>query len=371
MISGTHNLRVGRWGLVGISTMAIILVAAATEHDANWERLRAMPTDERTRLLGILRKFDLELTPEQRASVREVDRRLSELSPDRRAQYEAVLRRYHDWLNGLPESRQTELTEKPRAERLALIRKWIAERPVPAGDTQELMSVVEVGELSPFELASAFKIWQSVRDDQKQRLAGLKDHDRRAALFKMGERMKTPIPRETRPDDYDEEKWLGKVHEFLRTTRPILLAEDVVKKKMEEARKRAEWQDEKARKKIEDAMRRFEAGHREVLRRMAINYYVRQTRVSGTVDSERLARFVAVLPDWLRTCFDSLPPDEARRRLTIAYRLAIPPSEEIGSPRTSATKVSKARPSPSKKPGAAARPKQKPAGEADESPSPF
>ena len=157
MISETHKLRVGRWGLVGISAIAMILVAAATEHDANWERLRAMPAEERTRLLGILRKFDLELTPEQQASVRELDRRLSELSPDRRAHYEAVLRRYHNWLNGLPESRQTELAAKPAGERLALVRKWIAERPVPAGDTQELMSVVEVGELSPFELASALQ----------------------------------------------------------------------------------------------------------------------------------------------------------------------------------------------------------------------
>ncbi len=369
MISGTHKLRVGRWGLVGISAMAMILVAAATEHDANWERLRSMPTEERARLLGVLRKFDLELTPEQQASARELDRRLSELSPDRRAQYEAVLRRYHNWLNGLPESRQTELAAKPPGERLVLVRKWIAERPVPAGDTQELMSVVEVGELSPFELASAFKIWQALRDDQKQRLAGLKDHDRRTTLFNMGARMKNPIPRETRPDDYDEEKWLGKVQDYLRNMRPILLADEVVKKKFEDARKKAEGLEEKARKKVEDAVRKFEAGHREILRRMAINDYVRQTRIS-TVDSERLARFVAALPEWLRACFDPLPPDEARRRLSFAYRLVFPSPEEIGSPRSSAAKVSKGRPSPTRKPGASAKPKPKPS-DADENPAPF
>jgi hypothetical protein len=350
--------------------MAMILVAAATEHDANFERLRSMPADERTRLLGLLRRFDLELTPEQQASVRELDRRLSELSPDRRALFEAVLRRYHNWLNGLPESRQTELAAKPPAERFVLIRKWIAERPVPAGDTQELMSVIEAGELSPFELASAFKIWPSLREDQKAKLAGMKDHDRRTALFNMGARMKTPIPRETRPPDYDEEKWLGNLQAYLRSTRPILLAEDAVKKKVEEARKRAETLDEKARKKVEDAVRKVEAGHREMIRRMAINYYVRQTRVSSTVDSERLARFVAALPEWLRTCFDSLPPDEARRRLTFAYRLVFPPPDEIGSPQAPAAKVPKARTSPTRKSGAAARPKQK-ASEADESPAPF
>jgi hypothetical protein len=196
----------------------------------------------------------------------------------------------------------------------------------------------------------------------------LKEHERRPVLFNMGARMK--IPRETRPDDYDEEQWLGKVQGFLRSTRPILLADDVVKKKAEDARKRAEVQDEKARKKVEEAVRRFEAGHREVLRRMAINYYVRQTRVSSTVDSERLARFVAALPIWLQTCFDSLPPDEARRRLTFAYRLVFPPPEEIGAPKASAAKVSKARPTLTRKPGASAKPKPKPS-EADETPAPF
>ena len=127
---------------------------------------------------------------------------------------------------------------------------------------------------------------------------------------------------------------------------------------------------EKARKKVEEAVRRFEAGHREVLRRMAINYYVRQTRAGSTVDSSDWPRFVAASV-WLQTCFDSLPPDEARRRLTFAYRLVFPPPEEIGAPKASAAKVSKARPSPTRKPGAPAKPKLQ-ALEADETPeSPF
>jgi hypothetical protein len=369
MISETRKHRVGTWGLVGISATAMILVAAATEHDASWERLRAMPAEERSRLLTSLRKFDLELSPEQQASVRELDRRLSEASPVRRAQYEAVLRRYHNWLNGLPEGLQSELSAKPAGERMALVRKLIAERPVPAGDTQELLRVVEPGELSSFEVASAYKIWEALKDAQKTRLAGMNEHARRVALFNMGAGLRPPIPRETRPDDYDEEKWLGLLQDYLRNTRPILLAEDAVRKKVEEARKRAESLDESARKKLEDAVKKIETGHREVMKRLAINLYVSRTKVS-LVDSERLARFVAGLPPWLQTSFDPLPPDEAKRRLTFAYRLVFPSPDEIGSSKKSAVSAPKARTSPTRKAGTSAKPKQK-TSEPDESPAPF
>ncbi len=167
MISETPNRRLGAWKLVGTSAIAMILVAAATELDANSERLRAMPSEERNRLLANLQRFDLELTPEQRSSLRELDRRVSELSPDRRAHFEAILRRYHNWLEGLPENRQSELAAKPPGERMALVRGWIKERPLPIGDTPPLLRVLETGELSPFELASAYKIWHALNATQR------------------------------------------------------------------------------------------------------------------------------------------------------------------------------------------------------------
>src|SRR5438270_12446047 len=87
MIPDTRKYRLGIWGPVVISAMAMILVAAASEHDANRDRLRAMPPEERGRVLSNLRKFDLELSPEQQSAVRELDRRLSELPPEERGEY--------------------------------------------------------------------------------------------------------------------------------------------------------------------------------------------------------------------------------------------------------------------------------------------
>ncbi len=73
MIRKSKQHPVGTSGFVILSAIAMILVAAATEHDASWERLSAMPAEERTRLLESLRKFELQLTPEQQSALRDLD----------------------------------------------------------------------------------------------------------------------------------------------------------------------------------------------------------------------------------------------------------------------------------------------------------
>ncbi len=65
-----------------------------------------------------------------------------------------------------------------------------------------------------------------------------------------------------------------------------------------------------------------------------------------------------------------MPPDEARRRLTLAYRLVFPHPLEIDSSPGAADKTIKARPAPGKKAAGAQAPRQKPAPSGDE-PSPF
>ena len=41
---------------------------------------------------------------------------------------------------------------------------------MPAGDTQPILRVVEPGEYSPFELASAYRIWQASTEKQRSRI---------------------------------------------------------------------------------------------------------------------------------------------------------------------------------------------------------
>jgi hypothetical protein len=64
------------------------------------------------------------------------------------------------------------------------------------------------------------------------------------------------------------------------------------------------------------------------LRRQAINFYFLDKK-QAAVNPDRLAAFVAAFPPFIQTSFEQFPPDEARRRLTIVYRLVFPPGEEM------------------------------------------
>lgn len=362
MTLATRQPRVGRWGLVGISTAAVVLVAAAAEPDAGWERLRGLPQEGRSRLLANLRRFDLELTPEQQAAARDIDHRLAELSPDQRARYELVLHRYHAWLETLPENRQVELASKPVAGRMALVRKLVAQYPVPTSETQETLRVVEAGAWSPFELASAYRIWKVLNSAQRTRLDRMNEIGRREALLTLGGRQNPPIPRETVPDDFNETKWLDAVQGYLRGVRPIPLPDEAERKRLEEgARRKSELLDAPARKRLEDAVRRKDAVRRRILRHQAINLYLVRS-APKSVDSQRLSLFIAGLPVWIQSTLDALPPDEVRKRLTLAYRLVFPHPEEIDSNRKAAAKTTQPRPNaPRKAPdGPVMRPKAAP-----------
>jgi len=301
-----HPIRV--FGLPAISALATILVAAAFDPDRNWVRLRALPGEQRLKLVDTLKKFDLLFTREQQQALRDLDRRLNELEPAEQIKYFAVLRRYHNWLNRLPEKKQDELSQKPAGERLSLVKKLVAEYPVPKMKTVRFLQITDLGDYSPFELAALFKIWQVLTPEQRrqiERVAAIpKRHE---ALFRSGAEQK--IPREIKPPDFEEKHWIGQLENFARDKRPILLLNEL-KKKQESLRA-------------------------EILRRQAINYYFLQNRPHA-VTPERLVDFVAAFPSWLQSTFDPYPPDEARRRLTIVYRLVFPfPAEMKASPRPS------------------------------------
>jgi hypothetical protein len=335
--------------------MAVILVAAASAYDANFERLRTMTAAERTRLLEKLREFDLRLTPEQQSAVRDLDRQLSGLSADQRAHYLSVLRRYHVWLNSLPEPRQNELAAKPPGERLALIRAMVKQHPVPAGDSPPILRVIEPGEYSPMEVASAYKIWEVLNPKQRADLEKENaEHARREALFRIGARRKKAIPRETTPPDFDEEQWVNELRAERAGPRGLAMLENMAKAKGAA---------------VEAVRKRVEALLPEIQRRGAINLYVSKTQVRP-VDPDRLAKFIAALPPWIPPSFDSLSPDEARRRMTFAYRLVFPGTEEIGVAKKAAGGASKGRGTPAPKAGTPPKEKPKPADGGEEA-APF
>ena len=352
-IPRTAKTPVARWRPVLISAMALVLVAAASEYDASYDRLKTMPAKERDRLLESLRRFDLQLSHEQKSAVLDLDRRLAGLPPGERAHYLEVLRRYHTWLNSLPEPRQEELAARPPADRLALVRSLIRERPVPTGETPTNLQVIEPGEYNPFEVASAFKIWEALNEKERADVEKKNaDRPRREYLFLLGARPRHGIPRETLPPDFDEDLWIGRLKDHWGTLKPLTILETPAKAKIEEAVKK-----------------RFDSLRPGLLRRQAINLYVSRARFRS-VEPERLERFMAALPPWIPPTFDSLSPDEARRRMSFAYRLIFPDNAEIGATRKAAGAANRGRPASG--PRTATPPKAKgKAAEHGESAAPF
>jgi hypothetical protein len=315
MILGSKRKAMRVWGLALISALAMIMVAAGVDLDEGRVRLRALPKEQRLKLIESLRRFDLVLRPEQQKALRDLDRRIAELPPAQRIQYLATLHRYSNWLDHLPENRRDELLDKPPGERIREIRKLVAgSNPVPKVDTGRFLRIADLGVFSPFELAAVFKIWQVLTPDQRR------DVERRPPgpqgveeIFRLGKAK--DLDREIKPADYDEERWLTDMESHLRERRPALLLDDL-KKKADPRRP-------------------------QILRRQAINFYFLDKK-QAPVNPDRLAAFVAAFPTFIQTSFEQFPPDEARRRLTIVYRLVFPPGEEM-----------KLAPAPSVSPGGA------------------
>ncbi len=303
--------------MVGVSALAVILVAAVAEPDPNWARIRSMPPDQRTKLLQRLRKFDLELTPAKQQTIRELDRQVAQLDPQQRARYFWVLRRYHDWLNQLPENKQEEILALPADDRLPTIRKLAEQYPVSSSETPEFMRIAEVGELSPFELASVYRIWERASKSQRDQVEReAQGRPRRKALFKVGNELRPRVPRETLPKDFAEEYWIGEVLGYWRNKIPVMALEDLAKNQGDDTAK--------AKQAAQQALRQV------IHRRQAINLYTTRTKIQA-VAPENLTRFVMALPSWLHHAIDQYPPDEARRRLMWAYRLVFPYPDEIGA----------------------------------------
>ena len=133
------------WCLPLISALATLVAAAAVDPEQNSVRLRALAGERRAKLVENLKKFDLLYSRQKQDSLRELDRRIHDLPPEQRAHYLDVLRRYHNWLNQLPENKQDELNEQPPAERMAAVKKLVAEYPITKPMTPRFVRAVGRG----------------------------------------------------------------------------------------------------------------------------------------------------------------------------------------------------------------------------------
>ncbi len=295
--------------------LALVAFAGAATLDVDRTRFLSKSPAERDRLRESLLRFDMRLTPEEQRSAKALDARLGALPDDERDEYLIVLRRYHNWLQQLPERLRDSILADPPDRRLKRIQELAAKYPPPDWRPSSSIDFLQVGGTGIFELAGLCKAWLSLSPADRKAVDGLEVGRRKEELARRGRDLK--IPRELRPADFDEAHWMEEVEARFRDLRST-------------ASGPRDWL-----AKIEA---RFEAGGanadalpraRPFLRRLAENLYVEERPIEHPVDPARLEQFFVAIPSWIQSTFGGYTGDEARRRLTMVYRLVYPHPEEF------------------------------------------
>ena len=226
-MTSSPRLLLGRLPATAVVPVLIAaLIGAADAPEDPVARLRSLSPQQRNEISETLRRFELQLTPEQQKAIRDLDQQVQKLPDEERTHFQAVLRRYHNWLDSLPDTVKDNLQSKPPSERMAQIRTLLAKYPVPPEKTPYWMQFASIAGGSPFELAAVFKIWQGLNPQQRREIEILSTPaQRREKLFEYGHDLK--IPREIRPADFRGEEWMTKAEEKileLRETDPELRA---------------------------------------------------------------------------------------------------------------------------------------------------
>lgn len=294
--------------------LVLALLAGASEQE-NWQRLRSMPLERRVMLAKRLEEFD-RLSRDEKAEIRTLDEKLAALPPADQANYRAVLRRYHLWLETLTADQRKELSAAPLDQKMMLVERFRAEQ-AKDRDGGAIPLVFQLADLrgrSPFELAHLLQIWFALSPAQRAEVEKAGVRDRIPKLRELGRQVK--VPAQGQLTKAQEEAVLKQMDRSI--TKGVL---------------RAQLKKAESEKPILDR------------RRLAVNYYF-LANPPRPVEAVNLFQFESAMPSWLRATFDHLPPEEAKRRLTILYRLIYPAGTEIPAPRAK----------PSEAPGAPARP---------------
>ncbi len=305
--------------VVPVAVLALAFLAGAALLDENRARYLQMPPEVRGQLLESLRRFDRELRPDAQRAARAIDDRLNAMASEERDAHLAVLRRHHNWLASLPEPVRDDLLSRPTSERLERMRSLFPKYPPPTETARSPLGFIQTGGTGVFEVAALCKTWVSISPRDRARIDGLPVGDRREELRKIGRERE--IPRELVPDDFSLESWIEK-------------AEARIKELREGAANPNDWIG-KLEGRINTAAERLADGNPRVppfLYRLAVNLYLQEHEPTHPVDPIRLARFLEAMPSWIQSTFYPFPGDEAKKRLTLVYRLVFPHPEEFQSP---------------------------------------
>ena len=299
--------------LVLLAAIALPASAPVSSEEGNWERLRSMPQERRSQLAAQLKEFDL-LDRARQESIRALDQSLAAEPEENRTNYHGVLRRYHRWVQSLSEPQRNELSTVPREKRLAVVARLRAEQRAGGRSESVYFQIADFGSVSPFDLAYVIRVWLEMPPKERDAIARLPDIERRPALMKYGHANRI------------------KSIEHPSSAETAELYDKAIKTKKFPFVKKAEEAKPEQQKKIKQRL---------------VDHYYFVEHPPEKVSPDRLLKFDRALPFWIRSGLDTLPPEEARRRLAILYRRVFPPGSEMD---TAKTKPSESAPSVPKEP---------------------
>ena len=330
-----------------IAVLAVGSIATARGDDAdNRIRLEAMPREQRVHLSKTLDEYDVLPGPD-RAAIRNLDAALARLDPDVQARYRALLRHYHVWVNGLDDAQKEQLAKAPSLEaKLALVTKWRkVEREADTRAKRNMIFGVQPGELGilpPWEMADALRIWLKLDESERKEVEKHeKVRDRLLRLWTYA-RTKNALRRPFPPRA--EESLVTRLQEDE-------LIQSAFRNWISKREKKAESETPKPEGAKKAELPKVGNPLQDPLHHLAESLYFSQ-HPPEPVMPEHLEQFDAQIPSWLRATLDPLPPDDARRRLTILYRQIYRPGQEITLPPKPDPAAAKAKPAPAAKPAA-------------------
>jgi hypothetical protein len=288
-----------------------------------WERLRSMSPELRGHLFGQLKALDL-LPRAEKDAVRDLDRRIGQESDEERSADFAILRRYHLWYQGLPEAQRLQLAAAPADARLALVKKFRAERTATPSPVGVVSRYGDFAGGTPFTVARQLKAWFKLDDKARADLEALQVGDRARKLNALAAKL-------------DDKEGVGHLND---SEVDRLCQEAIATHRYPYLRRLAQA------KKGSDPVRR----------RFAENYYF-EAHPPRPVNPEVLYTFSKSLPSWVTDYSLTLAPDEARHRLTILYRLIHGDKDPAPPARTRSTGPSTPAPSPGPRPPTPPAPK--------------
>lgn len=298
------------------------------QQDVNWRRLSAMPLEQRRNLAEKLESFD-RLSRAEKTAIRALDAKVNELPTADRANYHAVLRHYHLWLQSLPPEQRNEILAAPPSQRMSLVSKLRSQERTNAEAVAEatplMFQLADLRGRSPFEVAHLLEVWFKLTPAQRTEVERMRPPERQKRLNELGRQIKVrPLGR------LDSAEAEGTLKQLERN--PQLKG----------------W--------LRTQLKKAGTDQRMLDRQRLANNYHFILKPPRPVEASNLLRFETAMPSWLRASFDHLPPEEARRRLTILYRLIYPPPQEIPQGLAPAsTPAPAARPAPTR-PAASAGP---------------